>query len=99
MLLARAAPTAPAAADLSVSLWDKAGRRNLFLDKQDDAHWAEQLQWRKPNLLIFEFGANESGDGFAFPMDQYHETMKAVLQQARKAVGELIAAYQTAANS
>ncbi|MCA9633839.1 MAG: hypothetical protein KC766_39585, partial [Myxococcales bacterium] len=30
--------------------------------------------------------ANESGDGFAFPMDQYHETMKAVLQQARKAV-------------
>ncbi|MEZ4227826.1 MAG: GDSL-type esterase/lipase family protein [Polyangiaceae bacterium] len=62
------------------------GARIRFLDKQDDAHWAEQLQWRKPNLLIFEFGANESGDGFAFPMDQYHETMKAVLQQARKAV-------------
>lgn len=62
------------------------GARVRFLDKQDDAHWAEQLKWRTPSLLIFQFGANESGDGFAYPMDQYHETMKAVLQQARKAV-------------
>lgn len=62
------------------------GARIRFLDKQDDAHWAEQLRWRKPNLIIFQFGANESGDGFAYPMVDYHRTMKAVLEQTRKAV-------------
>jgi lysophospholipase L1-like esterase len=64
------------------------GARIRFLDKQDDQHWAQQLQWRKPSLLIFHFGANESGDGFAYPMDQYHASMKAVLEQARRAVPE-----------
>ncbi|MBX3182186.1 MAG: hypothetical protein KIT72_09975 [Polyangiaceae bacterium] len=62
------------------------GARIRFLDQQDDAHWAEQLRWRAPALLIFQFGANESGDGFAYPMEDYHRTMKAVLEQARRAV-------------
>jgi hypothetical protein len=64
------------------------GARIRFLDKQDDAHWAEQLRWRKPNLLAFHFGANESGDGYAYSMEDYHETMKAVLLQAKTAVPE-----------
>ncbi len=64
------------------------GARIRFLDKQDDAHWAEQLRWRKPNLLIYEFGANESGDGFAYPMADYHRTMVDVLRQGKKAVPE-----------
>jgi lysophospholipase L1-like esterase len=64
------------------------GARIRFLDKQDDAHWAEQLRWRKPNLLIYEFGANESGDGFAYPMVDYHRTMVDVLSQGKKAVPE-----------
>ena len=62
------------------------GARIRFLDKQDDAHWAEQLKWRRPNLLIYQFGANESGDGFAYPMDEYHRTMVDVLKQGREAV-------------
>lgn len=62
------------------------GARIRFLDKQDDAHWAEQLAWRSPNLLIYEFGANESGDGFAYPMADYYRTMVAVLEQGRRAV-------------
>lgn len=62
------------------------GARIRFLDKQDDAHWAEQLQWRKPALLVYQFGANESGDGFAYPMSDYHRTMKAVLEQGKRAV-------------
>ncbi|MCA9596076.1 MAG: hypothetical protein KC776_22330 [Myxococcales bacterium] len=62
------------------------GARIRFLDKQDDAHWAQQLRWRKPNLLIYEFGANESGDGFAYSMADYHRTMVAVLEQGKKAV-------------
>ncbi len=62
------------------------GARIRFLDKQDDAHWAEQLGWRKPDLLIYEFGANESGDGFLYAMADYHRTMKDVLTQGQRAL-------------
>jgi hypothetical protein len=62
------------------------GARIRFLDKQDDAHWAEQLSWRKPDLLIYEFGANESGDGFLYSMVDYHRTMKDVLLQGQRAL-------------
>ena len=62
------------------------GARARFLDQQDDAHWAQQLQWRKPNLMIYQFGANESGDGFAYPMAEYYRTLVAVLRQGREAV-------------
>jgi len=64
------------------------GARIRFLDKQDDAHWAEQLGWRKPDLLIYEFGANESGDGFLYPMVDYHRTMKEVIAQGQRALPE-----------
>ncbi|MEO8902161.1 MAG: hypothetical protein ABI488_09800 [Polyangiaceae bacterium] len=62
------------------------GARIRFLDKQDDVHWAEQLAWRKPDLLIYEFGANESGDGFLYSMADYHRTMKDVLTQGQRAL-------------
>jgi hypothetical protein len=62
------------------------GARIRFLDQQDDAHWAEQLRWRGANLLVYQFGANESGDGFAYPMPEYYRTMLAVLRQGRQAV-------------
>ena len=62
------------------------GARARFLDKQDDAHWAQQLKWRKPHLLLYQFGANESGDGFAYPMDEYFRTLVDVLRQGKQAV-------------
>jgi len=62
------------------------GARIRFLDKQDDAHWAEQLGWRAPNLLVYQFGANESGDGFAYSMSDYYKTMVSVLEQGRRAL-------------
>src|SRR5690606_3300171 len=33
------------------------GARIRFLDKQDDAHYAEELKWRNPQLVIYQFGA------------------------------------------
>lgn len=79
------------------------GARIRFLDKQEDAHWAEQLAWRNPNLLVFQFGANESGDGFAYSMPDYHATMKEVLLQAMRAVPGasclIVAAMDRARNS
>lgn len=62
------------------------GARIRFLDKQDDQHWAAHLRQRNPHLIAFQFGGNESADGFAYPMSEYHETMAAVLRQATSAV-------------
>lgn len=62
------------------------GARIRFLDKQDDEHFADELRWRQPDLLIFQFGANESGDGYAYPMDEYLRTMKDVIEQTQSAV-------------
>lgn len=64
------------------------GARIRFLDKQDDAHWAEQLQQRAANLLIYQFGANESADGFLYPMTDYHRTMTDVVMQGKRALPE-----------
>jgi hypothetical protein len=62
------------------------GARIRFLDKQDDQHWADQLKLRSPNLLVYEFGANESADGFLYAMDDYHRTMLDVLNQGMRAL-------------
>jgi lysophospholipase L1-like esterase len=62
------------------------GARIRFLDKQDDAHWAEVLRWRAPDLLIYQFGANESSDGFVYSMADFHRTMRDVLAQAKAAL-------------
>jgi lysophospholipase L1-like esterase len=62
------------------------GARIRFLDKQDDAHYAAELAARRADLLIYQFGANESGDGFAYPMSDYNRTMKEVLAQGKKAL-------------
>ena len=62
------------------------GARIRFMDKQDDQHWADQLKLRAPNLLVYEFGANESTDGFLYPMADYHRTMREVLEQGKRAL-------------
>jgi lysophospholipase L1-like esterase len=64
------------------------GARLRFLDQQDDAHWAETLQWRKPDLVVYQFGANESGDGFLYSMKDYRATMEAVIAQGKRALPE-----------
>jgi len=62
------------------------GARIRFLDKQDDSHFRQQLAWRDPGLVIYQFGANESADGYAYSMDDYHQTMKAVIAQQQRAL-------------
>ncbi|MFO0549326.1 MAG: GDSL-type esterase/lipase family protein [Polyangiaceae bacterium] len=74
------------------------GARARFLDKQDDAHWAEVLKAAKPDLVILAFGTNEVGDGMWWfdekgqkssdPMGEYERTLKAVMQQVQAAVPE-----------
>jgi hypothetical protein len=38
--------------------------------------------------LIYEFGANESGDGFLYSMADYHRTMREVIEQGQRALPE-----------
>lgn len=64
------------------------GARIRFLDKQDPVHFAEQLRFRHPDLLIYQFGANESADGLAYPMRDYHDTMRAVIEKHKAALPE-----------
>jgi hypothetical protein len=62
------------------------GARIRFLQKQDAEHFAEQLRFRNPDLVVYHFGANESGDSFAYPMEDYRRTMREVLEEVRRAV-------------
>lgn len=62
------------------------GARIRFLGKQDDAHYREQLAWRDPGLVIYQFGANESADGYAYSMADYYETMRDVIAQQKSAI-------------
>jgi len=64
------------------------GARLRFLDQQDDHHYASQLKWRKPDLVIYQFGANESADGLAYSLSDFHDTMKAVILQQKAALPE-----------
>lgn len=72
------------------------GARARFLDKQDDAHWAETLKAAKPDLVVLAFGTNEVGDGMmAFDekgmkvpdaMAFYEEKLKLVMKQVMAAL-------------
>ena len=64
------------------------GARARFLDKQDDAHWAQVLKAAKPDLVVLAFGSNEITDGNMYPMDKYRETLTAVMDQVERAVPE-----------
>jgi lysophospholipase L1-like esterase len=62
------------------------GARIRFLDNQDHETFAGHLRHRKPDLLVYQFGANESGDGYAYSMADYQRTMIDVLRRARAAL-------------
>lgn len=62
------------------------GARIRFLAKQNEAHFAEQLRFRNPELVVYQFGANESGDGFVYSMEDYRRTMREVMAQVKRAL-------------
>ncbi|HSE98089.1 MAG TPA: GDSL-type esterase/lipase family protein [Blastocatellia bacterium] len=48
-------------------------------------HWSEQLRFRKPDLVIIGYGANES-QFERLPMDQYERDTKEVIRRIRAAL-------------
>lgn len=62
------------------------GSRARFLDKNDDAHWAQALVAAKPDLVVLAYGTNEIADGMRYPMADYEATLRAVMKQVRAAL-------------
>lgn len=60
------------------------GLLNNYLDEQ---HWQEQLQHRKPDLVILSYGANES-EYENWPMEQYEKDTREVVRRIRAALPE-----------
>lgn len=64
------------------------GARLRTFDEIDPDHFGGAIAWRRPNLVVYQFGANESGDGFAYPMPEYHRSMKTILERVAHSVPE-----------
>jgi len=58
------------------------GARLHQLASLDEAHWAEQLRQRRPDLVVFQFGANDSISLGARP-ETYRSQSTLVLRRAR----------------
>lgn len=52
--------------------------------RNDEAHFARQLRWRRPDLVVFGFGTNESYQ--RIPMSTYRTQWTRLLQRARAAL-------------
>lgn len=52
--------------------------------RNDEAHFARQLQWRRPDLVVFGFGTNESYQHI--PMSTYRTEWTRLLQRVRAAL-------------
>ncbi|MFI5300330.1 MAG: GDSL-type esterase/lipase family protein [Polyangiales bacterium] len=74
--------------DLPGVVWDALGvngARARLLDVIDHAHWAESLRLRDPQLVVLQFGTNESEDT-GYPMSTYESTLEGVLREVKDAL-------------
>lgn len=76
--------------DVAGVVWDALGvngGRARLLDVNDTTHWTEALRARNPNLVVLQYGTNESEDT-GYPMEQYEATLEQVLRHVRAALPE-----------
>jgi lysophospholipase L1-like esterase len=71
---------------VTVSALGITGARARFLDKQDDVQWAKALGAAKPDLVVLAFGSNEITDATKYPIEDYEQTLSAIMRQIRAAV-------------
>lgn len=60
------------------------GARIRLWDAQNEGHWAEQLELRKPSLIVLQYGTNESEDD-DFKLETYEPALDRVLGKIQKA--------------
>lgn len=59
----------------------------LLVNYQNFDHWKQQLQLRKPDLVVLAYGTNES-EFERLPMDQYEKDCKEAVRRIREALPE-----------
>jgi lysophospholipase L1-like esterase len=57
----------------------------LLAHNFNEAHWAGQLQHRRPDLVVLNYGTNESGFA-SFVSNTYEKELRAVVKRLRKAL-------------
>lgn len=69
------------------SLGDNGAFIGLLADDMNESHWAEQLRHRRPDLVILNYGTNES-EFENWPMDKYERDTREVIRRVRAALPE-----------
>lgn len=58
----------------------------LLASAMSASHWAEQLQHRKPNLVILNYGTNESQYATPEQLERYDKDLREVVRRVREAL-------------
>jgi lysophospholipase L1-like esterase len=58
----------------------------IYWQRQDASHWKDQLALRKPALIVFQYGTNES-DLWKLDRDDYEHALAGLVDELREAAG------------
>ncbi len=58
----------------------------VYWQRQDPAHWKDQLALRDPALVVFQYGTNES-DLWKLDRDDYEKALAGLIDELREAAG------------
>ncbi|MBD0372229.1 MAG: hypothetical protein ICV60_15410 [Pyrinomonadaceae bacterium] len=58
----------------------------LLASVMNEEHWREQLQHRKPDLVVINYGTNESQYASADQMERYEKDLREVIRRVRAAL-------------
>jgi lysophospholipase L1-like esterase len=58
----------------------------LLVSSMNEAHWMEQLRHRKPNLVILNYGTNESQYATPEQLERYDRDLREVVRRVREAL-------------
>jgi lysophospholipase L1-like esterase len=78
------APPAPGAVGVVYDALGANGAQSLLWVPMDDGHWREQMNLRKPSLVVLQFGTNES-EAPVFSETSYERTLTTVLLKVKAA--------------
>jgi lysophospholipase L1-like esterase len=58
----------------------------VYWQRQDPAHWRDELKLRDPALVVFQYGTNES-DLWKLDRDEYERALAGLIDELREAAG------------
>jgi lysophospholipase L1-like esterase len=61
----------------------------LLVTAMNESHWVEQLRHRKPNLVVINYGTNESQYASADQMQRYEKDLREVIRRVREALPDV----------